>query len=126
MSPRLRIFARMAFFPYLAVVLFLCFWPFKDTGALPGRWLGIPTDKLAHVCLFLPYAILLWLGFSPPGKKPSLRNAALIFASGVLLACLTELGQALTAYRSGDLLDLVADGIGLLAGTLFIMLKKFG
>ena len=118
-----RSWARAAFFAYIALVLFLCFWNFPDSQDVPKSMLGIPVDKILHFCMFLPFPVLAWLGFDRHTEKTwqSVLAVAVTFGAGLLLAALTEFGQSLTDYRSGDPTDLAADTLGLAAGSLGVL-----
>lgn len=119
-----KILFQVAFYVYVAAVLLLCFGRFDSAPSLPTTFLGIPTDKLAHFCMFFPFPILAFLAFD---KYTETVPSTLAFAGttlllGCLLAWGTEWGQAhLTDYRSGDPYDLLADGIALTLSTLIVI-----
>ena len=124
MNKRLKILFQIAFGVYVVAVLMLCFVHFDNTPSLPTTFLGIPTDKVAHFCMFLPFPILAFLAFDKYTETPksTLLFSSLTFVAGVLLALGTEWGQAhLTNYRSGEPWDLAADLLALLLGTLVII-----
>ena len=124
MNKRLKILFQIAFGVYVGAVLMLCFGHFDNTPSLPTTFLGIPTDKVAHFCMFLPFPILAFLAFDKYTETPksTLLFSSLTFVAGVLLALGTEWGQAhLTNYRSGEPWDLAADLLALLLGTLVII-----
>ncbi len=124
MNKRLKILFQIAFGVYVVAVLMLCFGHFDNTPSLPTTFLGIPTDKVAHFCMFLPFPILAFLAFDKYTETPksTLLFSSLTFVAGVLLALGTEWGQAhLTNYRSGEPWDLAADLLALLLGTLVII-----
>ncbi|MCM2252178.1 MAG: VanZ family protein [Ramlibacter sp.] len=93
---------RWAFVLCLLGVLVLALLP------VPSHIPAMPWDKANHALAFAALAILgCW---SWPGRA---RNVLLgLLAYGALL----ELLQALVPYRSAETLDLLADGVGLLAG----------
>lgn len=124
MNKRLKILFQIAFGVYVVAVLMLCFGHFDNTPSLPTTFLGIPTDKVAHFCMFFPYPILAFLAFDKYTETPksTLLFSSLTFVLGALLALGTEWGQAhLTNYRSGEPLDLAADLLALFIGTLIII-----
>ena len=124
MSKSHRTAARILFFLYLAAVLVLCFAQFKSTPDVPTSFLGIPTDKVVHFCMFFPFPILAFLAFDKYTETPksTLLFSSLTFVAGVLLALGTEWGQThLTSYRTGEPWDLAADLLALLLGTLVII-----
>jgi VanZ family protein len=98
---RRRTYIRWAFFICLAVVLALSLMPpepLPTTG-----W-----DKANHA---LAFAVLAMLGCrSYPGRQVSVLLGLLAY--GVLI----EFLQSLTGYRTAELLDVVADGVGLVIG----------
>lgn len=121
---------RILFLLYVAGVLLLCFGKFDSTPSVPLELWGIPTDKLVHFGMFLPFPVLAYMAF---GQKYITIKAALLFTGvtfivGLLLALGTEWGQAhLTEYRSGDPWDFLADAIALATGSLLVLhpLRKF-
>ena len=124
MNKRLKILFQIAFGVYVVAVLMLCFGHFDNTPSLPTTFLGIPTDKVAHFCMFFPYPILAFLAFDKYTETPksTLLFSSLTFVLGALLALGTEWGQAhLTNYRSGEPMDLAADLLALFLGTLIII-----
>ncbi len=119
-----RTAARILFFLYLAAVLVLCFAHFGNTPDVPTTFLGIPTDKIVHFCMFFPFPILAFLAFDKYTESipATLAFAGVSFVVGLLLACGTEWGQAtLTDYRSGDRYDLLADTLALSLSTLCVI-----
>lgn len=106
---------------YFAGVLFLCLFDFRNSGVRlsPTFW-GIPTDKIVHFCMLLPFPIIAFLNVAKIWRPRRAGWAlAAIFILGVAFGAATEIMQGtLTSYRSEDVLDLVADGAGALAGTL--------
>ena len=101
---------------YVSAVLFCCFWHFDSLPDVGRSFLGIPMDKVVHFIMFLPWAALAWLAFS--------WNIPAILLLGCIFAALTEGGQYLTSYREGDLMDLLADFLGLAAGLLALLAIK--
>ena len=105
---------------YLAAVAVLCFAKFSSLSSVPGSFLGIPTDKIVHFLMFLPFPVLALLSFEL--KKPHLFKLVLIvvllFITGCLLAWATEYVQGLLPYRDMDPKDFRADSLGLLVGSV--------
>jgi len=106
---QVRTYARWAFAVCLVVVLALSLMPPQVDLPSTG-W-----DKANHA---LGFAVLAVLGC---GAYPQRRAALLLglLAYGGLI----ELLQALTGYRSAELLDVVADGVGLIFGWQFTRLS---
>ena len=109
---------------YVAAVLVLCFAHFEQTPAIEWSLWGIPSDKVVHFCMFLPFPILAFLAFDryTDSVRSTLLFSGITLLVGFLLAWGTEWGQAhLTDYRSGDPLDLLADGTALVLSTLLVI-----
>ena len=111
---------RIMFCGYIAAVLYLCFTQGEQLPDMPALWFGLPSDKVAHFIMFLPFVPLAYLAFVPfraaIWKKISL---IVIFAAvGFGLAAATEEIQGLLGYRAKDVKDMAADSLGLAAGTL--------
>lgn len=120
-----KLIPRVLFFLYLAAVLFLCFGKFESTPDVPGTFLGIPTDKLVHFCMFFPFPILAFLAFDKFTETPqsTFLFSGITWVLGMLLAFGTEWGQAhLTDYRSGDPWDLLSDAISITLSTVLVFI----
>jgi len=76
-------------------------------------------DKGVHLveCAFLGF--LLSFGYFMSLKSSLMVKAGLTFSSGILLGTLDELHQYLVPLRSTEILDVIADAIGILIG-LFV------
>ncbi len=68
-------------------------------------------DKLVHIVMFASWAVSV--KFDYPRLKP-----VSIFLLGMVFSLLTEVLQLFAEDRTFDLTDMVADGVGLLAGML--------
>ena len=120
-----KLITRILFFLYLAAVLFLCFGRFENTTDVPWSFLGIPSDKLVHFCMFFPFPILAFLAFDKYTETPksTFLFSGITWVTGLLLAYATEWGQAhMTTWRSGDPLDLLADGIAITLATVVVII----
>ncbi|MBE6252824.1 MAG: hypothetical protein E7109_04840 [Bacteroidales bacterium] len=118
-----RIF-QLGFIVYLLAVLYLCFGKFENTPDIPWSFLGIPSDKLVHFCMFFPYPILAFLAFDrfTDTPKSTFLFSGITWVLGLLLAVATEWGQAhLTDYRSGDPWDLLADALAITLSTILVI-----
>jgi VanZ family protein len=95
---------------YVAALFWFGLTPLKS---LPGPEFGF-ADKVWHFLAFAVLAVLLARAIWHWGRKLALanRDGALV-SSG--LGALLEVLQSFTAYRSAELADLVADGLGALA-----------
>ena len=125
MTRQQAILFRILFFLYVAGVLLLCFGRFESTPSLQWDFLGIPSDKLVHFCMFFPFPILAFLAFDQYTKnaRQTLIFVGITLGVGILLAIGTEIGQAqLTDYRTGDIWDWVADVVALVLSSVLVTL----
>lgn len=127
----IRAIFTLGFWLYIATLIFLCLYSFKDTGVeLPGLLWGIETDKYIHFLMFFPFSFASWFAF---GKNLEYKYHYKIFIYillfGLILSTGLEFSQRLTYYRDFDLFDLLANYLGLLSGLILIFsitkLKKF-
>ena len=129
MTPRNRLLAaRIAFFLYLAAIVWLCFGQFDQVPQMQRTIWGIPTDKIAHFLMFFPFPLLAYFAFDRYSERfwPAALWSLVTLTAGLLIAAGTEVGQArLTTYRSGDVLDFQADFLALGTGTLIVLLLIF-
>ena len=77
-------------------------------------------DKAGHFLLFLVLALLA----VPPARARTRHPAAAVVVVGVLYGAVLEGLQAATGVRSAELGDLVADGLGSVAGALAMALWR--
>lgn len=115
------IFFSIAMVVYIGVVAYLLFANFEKLSSVPRLFLGIPTDKVVHFCMFFPFPILAYLAYDRLTDTPLKALAALvsICAIGAIFAGLTEIGQSLLPYRTQDISDFRADCIAIcIAGLL--------
>ena len=127
-----RLISIVLFCLYLGAVAVLCFAHGDQLPDLPSTWFGIPSDKVAHALMFMPFPILSYQAFRPKRAENIWKAVTLtIFTfTGAGVASATEKIQSMLAYRSYELQDLIADCIGLTAGAvicaaiIFINSKK--
>ncbi len=102
----MRVFRLLAI-SWTLSILIACFIPGQLVEPIVFEW----TDKIAHFVLFAGFSGF-WLAAFPGN-----RSCRMVLGAGILLALLTEAGQYLLPIgRSAEWLDLLADGLGLLAG----------
>ena len=110
---------------YIGVVAYLPFANCEKLSSIPRLFLGIPTDKVVHFCMFFPFPILAYLAYDKLTDTPLKAFAALlsICAIGAIFAGLTEIGQSLLPYRYEDISDFRADclAIGIAGIRTFIV-----
>ena len=118
------ILARILFFLYLAAIAFLCFMRVDRIPDLQQSLLGIPTDKIAHFLMFLPFPILAYLAYDHLTNKvwSAILFAVATFVIGSLLAYGTEFVQGRLPYRSMDMNDFKADAIALAISSVFVFI----
>ena len=123
MSRKAKTYFRILLAVYLVTVFILCFGKFEAGPDISMSVWGIPTDKLVHFAMFLPFPILTY--FSLGGHLESRRSRILallqILFAGLLLAVATESAQSFIPYRSGEWFDLLADSLGILTATLILL-----
>ncbi|MBP5719732.1 MAG: VanZ family protein [Bacteroidales bacterium] len=118
------ILARILFFLYLAAIAFLCFMRVDRIPDMQQSLLGIPTDKIAHFLMFLPFPILAYLAYDHLTNKvwSAILFAVATFVIGSLLAYGTEFVQGRLPYRSMDMNDFKADAIALAISSVFVFI----
>ena len=114
---------RTLFVIYIICVLVLCLKHLKQLPDVPASFWGIPSDKWAHFLMFLPFPVLLRFSLDFEGAKyrKKLFSAFAILAAGCAFAALTEYLQGLTPYRQTEILDFVADVIGMSLATIAVL-----
>lgn len=130
MQLKMRYISAFLLCAYIVAVAVLCFMKPSSLPQVEMDFFGIPMDKVVHFIMFLPFSILAYMTFWPADagklRKMAVLLVILIFGAGMAVA--TEKIQAMTGYRSGDIMDFAADMKGILAGAaltaLFILLKK--
>lgn len=100
---------------YICTVAYLCFHRFSSLPSISQTIFGIPTDKVVHFFMFLPFPALtvMCMGKVPHSRSAIILQGILAFLAGCLFAVMTEYIQTKLYYRSGDILDFAADAIAL-------------
>ena len=106
---------------YIFSVIILCLMSFEDMPQATMIWAGIPADKIAHCLMFLPYPPLAWLTFRGKTTLSAKLTMAMILAVGCIFAIATEWMQSFTESRECDPFDMLADIIGIVAGTVAVL-----
>lgn len=113
--------AAFCFYTWAAIIFAACLIPGRDVPSLSI----FQHDKLIHFAIFALLAFLFLLLF----KKPVLKKEGwIVFLSCTACGYLVELlqGSGITAGRSFDHYDALADAVGAVLGILvFFMLKPF-
>ena len=123
-----RHLAILLFALYLAAVAYLCFLKPGSIPVLRQFIFGIPTDKVIHFTMFLPYPILAYISFRPDRKGVSIHLIAFaaIIAVGAAMSMGVERLQ-IAAGRNYDIKDFYANISGMAAGaaiTLIFILAR--
>lgn len=118
------ILARILFVVYLAAIAFLCFMHADKIPDMQKTLFGIPTDKVAHFLMFLPFPILTFLSYDHVTNKvwSAVLFAVLTFAVGAAIAWGTEYIQGMLPYRTRDAADFRADLLALGISTLGVFI----
>lgn len=118
----------LLFVLYIVALAYACFGHFDNMEQISWSLWGIPSDKLVHFCLFLPFPILSYMVTRERSSKPwhSLALALSIFILGCVLAAGSEIGQGLTGYRSCDPADFRADCLALAVSSLAVLAMDLG
>ena len=118
------ILARILFFLYLAAIAFLCFMHVDKLPEVQQFIFGIPTDKVAHFLMFLPFPILAYLAYDHLTNKvwSAIFFAIATFIIGALIAYGTEYVQGTLPYRSMDINDFKADALALAVSCVFVFI----
>lgn len=118
------ILARILFVVYLAAIAFLCFMHADKIPDMQKTLFGIPTDKVAHFLMFLPFPILVFLAYDHVTNKvwSAVLSAVLTFAVGAAIAWGTEYIQGMLPYRSRDVADFRADLLALGISTMGVFI----
>lgn len=118
------ILARILFLLYLAGIAFLCFMHVDKLPDVQRFIFGIPTDKVVHFGMFLPFPILAYLAYDHLTNK---LGHAILFAlvtllAGLLIAYGTEYIQGALPYRSMEMADFKADALALAISCVFVFI----
>ena len=83
---------------------------------------GIPSlDKGVHLVEFILLGFLLSLGYFLSIEGSPRKKSAWVLISGILLGGMIEIHQYFLPTRSFEILDLVADSLGILIGLFFFI-----
>lgn len=105
-SARWLLAARIGVVAWLLVVVWASLVPSQD---VPGA--TAMSDKAWHALAYAVLGALGTLALRPP-------RPVLVLVAAIAIGLALELAQAATGYRTFDLVDLLADALGALAGVL--------
>lgn len=123
-APRKALLSHLGALVALGVVAVACLIPLpEDVGSLPALFEDWPLDKVVHGAAFLVLPLFLYRSARElPVRQPLLWTAVGALAYGLVL----ELLQRLLQYRSGEVADAVADGIGVLVFVGWVWIRGSG
>ena len=115
-----RISKIVLFLAYVAAVAWLCFGTFKPDPSIPRTIFNIPTDKVVHFLMFLPFPILGTIAFD-------FRSWWRVLSIMTILANLAaftfeQLQSRITTVRVTDPTDLNANFLGISLGLLIAII----
>ena len=122
-----RILKIVLFLVYVAAVAWLCFGTFKPSSDIPRDILGIPTDKVAHFLMFLPFPLLGAIAFDFRCWWRALCTSTVL--ANLIAFTFEHLQSRITTVRTTDPTDLNANFLGITLGLLVaivtgLILKK--
>ena len=96
---------------YLGMVAWCCFGHFDGLPQVERTFFGIPSDKVVHFIMFLPFPFLCFKAFDHLATTPV--RAVLIIGAILVIGCAiaagTEIIQAILPDRTEDIKDFAAD-----------------
>lgn len=109
--------------PLLAYLAFITLWSHRSAPA-PFA-VRAPLDKLAHVIEFLPAGVLLarWWGSRARASHVG-RRLITVVVLGTLFAAADEVHQSFVPGRTADVMDVVADAVGILGGGVLWTIRE--
>ena len=118
------ILTRILFLLYLAAVIWICVYHFRDLSRFPHSIWGLHTDKLVHFALFFPFPIFAYLSYDKTryNTGSSILFILATFILGFIVAGATEYVQRFLPYRTADETDMRADLIAIGAGCLLVLI----
>lgn len=119
-----RLIPIIVFCLYLAAVLYICFAKPEDIPRFDATWFGLPSDKIIHFAMFLPFPILAYLVFEFPESRWYWKAVTIfvIIIIGIGLAWWTEKMQSKLTYRTSDIKDFLSNIYGIASGGLITII----
>jgi glycopeptide antibiotics resistance protein len=108
---------------YTGIVLLLVTLPINGEDQFLGKLndnyvLQIRFDYISHALLFIPWVVLVWLGWDWLTKSKPMQMGLLTVSFGFAIAC--ECIQWPLTYRTFNINDLVSNSLGILLGYLLL------
>lgn len=115
-----RISKIILFLAYVAVVAWLCFGTFKPDSSIPRTIFDIPTDKVVHFLMFLPFPILGTIAFDFRSWWRTLSVMTIL--ANLAAFTFEQLQSRITTIRITDPTDLNANFLGISLGLLIAII----
>lgn len=115
-----RISKIILFLAYVAVVAWLCFGTFKPDSSIPRTIFDIPTDKVVHFLMFLPFPILGTIAFDFRSWWRTLSVMTIL--ANLAAFTFEQLQSRITTIRVTDPTDLNANFLGISLGLLIAII----
>ena len=117
-----RPFARYLFIFWLLTIIILSSIPNVPTIKLHTAKTEFRLDYTMHFCEYCLLTFLTFLSLAGREFKFSTRKVIIIALSLMLFAFLDELHQKLIPGRSYNIIDILSNESGIIAGTVFVLL----
>ncbi|MBQ6959315.1 MAG: hypothetical protein IJP77_12245 [Bacteroidales bacterium] len=115
-----RISKIVLFLAYVAAVAWLCFGTFKPDPSIPRTIFNIPTDKVVHFLMFLPFPILGTIAFDFRSWWRTLSIMTIL--ANLAAFTFEQLQSRITTVRVTDPTDLNANFLGISLGLLIAII----
>ena len=108
---------------YIVAVAYLCFANFNRVSEFQKFFLGLPTDKIVHFCMFAPFPVMAFFSYDKATDTVLKAVAAVIviLSVGIIFAGLTEVIQGSLPYRTQDMGDFKADCLGMILSATAVL-----
>lgn len=117
-----RPYARYLFIIWLLIIIVLSSIPNVPTMKLHTAKTEFRLDYIMHFCEYGFLTFLTFLSFAGNEFSFKIRKFILIALSLMLFAFLDELHQKLIPGRSYNIMDILSNESGILAGSIFVLL----
>ncbi len=109
---------------YIAVVLFIHVMHFGNVAAINKiEVLDVRLDYLLHALVFMPWGVLVWLGFDINFRQATGKTFLWILA-GIVFASVAEYIQYYLPYRAFNINDVAGNVSGILLGSVVFFWEK--
>ena len=98
--------------------------PMKGSAQLFETWSGVPVDKLAHALVFTVLVVLGGRARRAGARDRVAPGMGGIVAGLLVYAVAIEACQHVVPWRSFEIRDVVADGLGIALGTLLTIATR--